>query len=859
MTTTRRRRLLVLTPVALMLVISTLIGTGGTAAVGASSDDKGAFSATKKVTREFRDGTGDTATDRIVDSRDFTLKVDHTKNLRGRERLKVAWSGAHPSGGRAANPYGENGLKQEYPVVIMQCRGVDDPKLPVAKQIRPETCWTSTRQQRSQSNDELFAVWRHDLYATDAQREQKSGLDPIPANCSDNADFSTHLTPFVAANGTTYSACTSETMPPEAAVGASFPPAEIAGYTGLDGRGQVSYEVRSAIENESLGCSDKTPCSLVAVPIMGLSCIDADRECRKDGRMEPGSSNFANEGVDAAVSPVYWWSASNWRNRVTVPLSFGLPPDACTVLDSRAPTAFYGSELMSQAALQWSPAYCLRKDRFKFQHVTLGDEAAFALVEKGAAPAAFVSGTRERETTDPVGYAPTALTGFAIAFIVDQPDNAGERTSLNLTPRLIAKLLTQSYAGSSLGLQHPGMASNPLSLNTDPEFRALNPGLDSIAREAAATVLSLSESSDVVRTLTAYLDNDPEARAFIGGKADPWGMVVNPSYRGLKLPVSDYPLLDTFIPTSEQACLKANPSVYFSQLAAPLNSLRRIAEAVLDAWPNVQTRCDRASADDPYKVGRIDRQGIGSRFMLGLVSLGDAQRFGLRTASLQTTSTASPLKKFTSDTGRTFIAPTNASVLAAAAVATSGGPHKAFSMTMRALQEDPSAYPGTMVVYTTARLTGLDKGDARKVSEFIDISTTEGQVRGSGNGKLPEGFVPITRSGATSALWKQAQQVADLIREQKVDSPTPAKPTAEPSVAAPQPDLPDAVAAPPAVASAASNAPTKQTTETVQTAATAAHSSGAAGALLPLLILAALAAGVAGPVTRVVATLRARR
>ena len=139
--------------------------------------------------------------------------------------------------------------------------------------------------------------------------------------------------------------------------------------------------------------------------------------------MRPGSSNFASQGVDAAVSPLYWWSASNWRNRVSVPLTFGLPPDACNVLDKRAPTPFYGSELMSQAALQWSPAYCLRKDRFKFQHNRLGDEPAFVLVEKGEAPAAFVSGTRERSTKDPIGYAPTALTGFAVAYIVDDPDN----------------------------------------------------------------------------------------------------------------------------------------------------------------------------------------------------------------------------------------------------------------------------------------------------------------------------------------------------------------------------------------------------------------------------------------------------
>ncbi|MBC7632219.1 hypothetical protein [Aeromicrobium sp.] len=838
-------------------LILSMVAAGGQSAVAApSSSDEGAFKATKTVTREFRDARA--GTDDVVDSRNFTLSVDHTRNLRGRERLKISWSGARPSAGRAADPYGENGLNQEYPVLIMQCRGTDDSSLPVARQLRPETCWTSTRQQRSQSADDLFAVWRHDLYSTTEQRAKKTGLGSIPSTCADDASYSTHLTPFVAAGGTVFSACTAETMPPEAAVGAAFPPAEVAAFSDVDGKGQLNYEVRSATENESLGCSEKTACSIVAIPIMGLSCVDNDRECRKDGRLQPGSNNFSNEGVDAAVSPVYWWSESNWRNRVTVPLSFGLPPDACDVLDKRAPTPFYGSELMSQAALQWSPAYCLRKDRFKFQHNRLGDEPAFALVEKGEAPAAFVSGNRERSTTDPIGYAPTALTGFAVAFIVDRPGNQGEKFDLNLTPRLLAKLLSQSYTGSRRGQQHPGIEKNPLSLNLDLEFQALNPGLDSIAREAAATVLSLSESSDVIKTLTSYLEDDPEAKAFLEGVPDPWGMVVNPSYRDVKLPTSEFPLLDRFEPTSDLQCLKENPAPYFGQLAAPVTSLRKIAEAVLDAWPNVQTKCDRASSSDPFKVGRVDRQGIGTRFMLGVVSLGDAARFGLRTAALQTTSTVSPTAKFTSSDGRTFIAPTNESVSAAAEVAKPQGVRRAFALDMQTLRKTPTAYPGTMIVYTTAKLDGLAKSDALKVAEFIRIATTEGQVRGSGNGKLPDGFVPIKSTGVTAALYTSAQDVAGLIAAQKGPK---ANSATTPAIA---PGGGGAAAAGPGDANIPTDAVPKDAktstapTETADTVATASSSPGPAGVLLPLLIALAVLAGLGGPATRLVATWRAR-
>lgn len=579
------------TAAALLTAGTLALVPSATSAPVTADDPSGGFSQTKTLVRQFQDN----GTLRTVDSRTVTVKVDTTTELQGRERVHVSWSGAHPSGARAANPFGENGLNQEYPVVIMQCRGVDDPSLP-QDQLAPDTCWTSTKLQRSQVQDPSAAIWARDLYATDADKQVKSGLTPYPAaECDDSSDTAyAHVTPFRAADGKNYAGCTSATMPPEAAVGASFPPAEQAAYTGTDGSGDTMFEVRSAVENESLGCSTTVRCSLVVIPIMGLSCTEkdpdwsaADRNCRRAGQFLPGTSNFANQGVDATVSPAYWWASSNWRNRFSVPLSFGLPPSACDILDHRAPTPFYGSELLSQAAIQWAPAYCLRKDRFKWQQNSMPDDAAFAQMEQGAALAAEVSGKRQADGETPIGYAPTAVTGFAISYVVDRPDNAGAVTDLKLDARLLAKLLTESYPASSRGQGHPGLEANPLSINQDPEFKALNPGLGDIAQEAGATLMSLSTSSDVIRTLTEYIARDPDAVAFLHGKPDPWGMKVNPSYLDVTVPTSQWPLLDTFVPASDQECLKQNPAPYLPQVAAPVSSLRQIASAVLDSWPLV--------------------------------------------------------------------------------------------------------------------------------------------------------------------------------------------------------------------------------------------------------------------------------
>jgi hypothetical protein len=839
---TRRLRVAALFIVAGLAASLTPI-TGFSAALAresAAAPERG-YTSTKTITRTHLVA----GADQLVDTRDVTVAVDKTTQLRGRERIHVSWSGAHPSGARSANPFGESGMAQEYPVVLLQCRGLDDASLPAAQQLSPDTCWTSTRSQRSQSADETAAVWRHDEYASEADRAQKGGLSPFPdpATCNDVAFLSTHLTPFVAASGKVYPSCTAETMAPEAAVGSAYPPSEMAAFTDISGTGDAQFEVRSDVENQSLGCNSKTPCSLVVIPIMGLSCLDDDVTCNAFGLFPPGSSNFANQGVDPTVSPLFWWAASNWRNRFSVPLTFGLSADACDVLDSRAPTPFYGSELMSQAALQWAPAYCLRKDRFKFQHNRMSEAAAFALMENGQAAGAFVSSRRTQEGKDPVGYAPTAVTGIAISYIIDRPDNAGEFTNLRLNPRLLAKLLTQSYPASSLGQQHPGLANNPLSLNLDPEFQKLNPGLDTIAREAAATVLSLSQSSDVISTVTSYIAKDRDAMAFIDGKADPSGMVVNPSYKGIDLPIAEWPELDTFVPTSETECLKENPAVYLAQVAAPVSYLRTIAEAVLDSWPNVQTRCDRATSSDPFKLGRVDQQGVGTRFMLGITSLGDAARFGLHTAALETTP------------GH-FVGPSDRSLAAAVSHAVRGKPLQPFVISQAALAKDAAAYPGTMVVYTAARTTGVAAAVAKKVALFVRTATTEGQRVGAGNGELPSGFLPIQRRGPTAALFQSAEQVAASVAAQRKPhvvrkvhssppagppkaSPTP-KPTA-PHPAAVRPSNPATVNASGNTAANGEEQPLAlSSTASVAMRPTSAEQSPLAASLLPIMIGLAL-------------------
>jgi len=111
---------------------------------------------------------------------------------------------------------------------------------------------------------------------------------------------------------------------------------------------------------------------------------DAVRECQLTGSLIPGGLNLQGATPDRAVSGALWWAASNWRNRVTVPLSFAPVGDPCAVTGSRGGVEIYGSELMSDASSQWNPHFCLDSNLFTLKHVTFPEPAARILVAKRA-------------------------------------------------------------------------------------------------------------------------------------------------------------------------------------------------------------------------------------------------------------------------------------------------------------------------------------------------------------------------------------------------------------------------------------------------------------------------------------------
>ena len=407
--------------------------------------------------------------------------------------------------------------------------------MPAAKRLSQQTCWTQDWSERYQDTFQTqFPPYRLDRYATKADRAQVAGAPAkLPTACNVLPAPTQHWVPFVAADGHVYNdgpaGCAGQPPESQSVGGSALPSNETFGVTGLDGRGTANFDIWTSAENASLGCTQLVACSLVAVPIMGISCdasatglpaadrppadeLAADRaRCEAKGAFAPGQIVRPLGADDLAVSGSLWWSASNWRNRITVPLTFAVPDNACDVVSSSNDIDVYGSELLIQATGQWAPHFCLNRKLFKFTHVQTGEPEARSLIAAGSAEAAFISDPQsavELKKDPPGGYgrpvvnAPVAVSGFAIGYAIDGA-NGQPYTKLKLTPRLLAKLLTESYpADLPVQEEDPALAHNPLNITLDPEFQKLNPGITHgvDASESASALLALASDSDVMES-----------------------------------------------------------------------------------------------------------------------------------------------------------------------------------------------------------------------------------------------------------------------------------------------------------------------------------------------------------------------
>ncbi|MFG2946823.1 hypothetical protein [Streptomyces adustus] len=534
--------------------------------------------------------------------------------------------------------------------------------------------------------------------------------------------------------------------------------------TGAAGTGKEYFEVQTANEAPHLGCgmpvktggvTKPRSCWLVIVP---------------QGRLDLDGKPYADTSTVNAGSPV---SSTNWKNRIAVKLDFNSVGTNCALGSDERPTT--GSELVADAMTSWQAALCPTGKVYGYTELGEPDTRA-RLSADGSAGLAFTTRAlgADEGTTAPSGtttYAPVALSGTVIGFTIERrpksgaPDDirklAGTKVeSIDLTPRLVAKLLTESYRNSTWGSVLGGVAAkgyewaknNPAGLASDPEFISLNPEFASLSvAETPATDTDLITSlghTDTARALWRWVMSDSSARKFLAGQSDDWGMQVNPYYStsadinptGAAFDASradDYPKSDPWcsIPPGTDATIKqcmTDYHPYVDDLHSGALHTRRADTLWKSTWDPLA---------NPPAFKSAGPQTVGSRFVITVTDAASAARYGLQTARLR-------------NAAGKFVAPDEASLTAAAASASGTG----------APEIDPAkataegAYPLAQLVHAAVRPGSLTAAARKDYAALLRYAAGTGQVSGADPGRLPAGYAPLSK-----ALRERALSAADAL------------------------------------------------------------------------------------------------
>ncbi len=203
--------------------------------------------------------------------------------------------------------------------------------------------------------------------------------------------------------------------------------------------GEVHREHRDT--NASLGCSATVPCALVAVPVMGISC-DAARGLpaadRPTGRRASASLRRRPCARARATTTRSDSAADRLRHRGPGGVGAALVDRVELAQPDHRPADVRpdGEHLRPGQHLRTDPDLRLAGDAagdacsgrrpsapnpklFKFQHVQTGEPQAKNLVDTGNVEAALAGAPPSTPFTKPIVQAPIAVSGFAIAFNID--------------------------------------------------------------------------------------------------------------------------------------------------------------------------------------------------------------------------------------------------------------------------------------------------------------------------------------------------------------------------------------------------------------------------------------------------------
>jgi len=614
--------------------------------------------------------------------------------------------------------------------------------------------------------------------------------------------------------------------------------------TRADGTGQLFFEIQTGMEAPGLGCG-QTPKGAPGPFAEGRRCwlvIVPRGEREVDGQTPTGDS------AKLQSSPL---STTNWSRRLVVPLHFEPVGLSCPIGSIERPTA--GSELAAETIWRWQPVLCRQAGGIFSYTQTTDTLARTRLVrsDPGLVYLGFPLAQKYQARGRTPVYAPLAVSGLTIAFDIESQSYSrtppeirqkdGQRIpDMNLTPRLVAKLLTQSYR-YAVNPGDPGVPeANPLDLTSDPEFLELNPQFKDLYFPSRIPDLLLpTGDGDAALLVWVWLLSDLDAAAFLKGTVSPkWHDSVNPAFLrdGLQGPHANYPKPDDYCqrfpddPTGRPDWCNLD--------SHPLsNTMREAARAAARGDTLAKSVWDATTTPGSLKKGPPQAQGL--RGVMALTTTAQAARYGLSTARLR-------------NAAGEFVAPSSAALLTSAAAAVPSG--IADVMLADPASKAKDSYPLTSITYAATVPSALDRESGRSYAALLRYAMGDGQTPGVAAGQLAEGYAPLPE-----AMRERTRSAAKLIEDRAGVPETGAAPaTTAPRPGgplAPQPpeEAPLAEAAQDAPAQPASPAPSSHTpttlAPTVQAAPAARTARTEVGGLRYLLLgalIAGLLAGAAG-------------
>ena len=681
---------------------------------------------------------------------DLKVTVSQTKDLTS-QGIEVAWTGANPNSTRASGAGGSNFMQ------IFQCWG-EDPNHPghpdrttcqYGAYLGPGTARAyATEPDKIDSQDLKYTKPGSGVFSppyTSIPFKSATGESvwDLKRNASGGLDVDSSVSMYA---NQFFSKLTSNEIT----------------WVGSDsnGSGSAAFEVQTAAESPGLGCGSATkvngkylgqPCWIVVLP--------------------RGTNDNRQTGI--TQSGLFW---DAWKHHIAIKLDFRPIGVRCQI--GVPERQIQGSELAGSALASWQPELCggSVKSAFVISNQFDGD-ALDAAASDTTSPLAITTRANNLQTNDPLVYAPLAIGGISVTFSVDRSVNESMNippelravnltpfTKMNLTPRLLAKLLTASYTEAlPAGADLSRVDGNPRNITKDPEFLAANS--DTVDWQymdlkfgGIADVLMPNTRSYLAERLWNYILADKDAKDFMAGIPDDHGMKINPWYStdasinpsgsAFSMPNFGFPKSDPIEKPDNTSSGGADQSgainlvtwrPYLSDLEAGALSALTGTSYELGNWDVTKS---------PPAFNKSGRSALGYRKVLALSTTPAAERFKTFQVAFK-------------NPAGLFVPPTLNSLKAAENAMTpsvnNSGVYE-FDFGSAKAKSAADAYPLAVAIYAAINPVQQDAKTRLAYANLIRFAVKKGQNPGTEMGDLPPGYAPLRKSFINTAL-KVATQI----------------------------------------------------------------------------------------------------